>query len=123
MGYRQDVPPVSLVSQFDDYDATDPRDKVYALLNLVDIDMLGLEPDYTKPVEKIYQDAAVLRYLEYCETLDGNLQFRSRSPIMGSGFLAKAGYIYYCATTHSRHDGQAVASSTTGRFHSQTLRG
>jgi hypothetical protein len=58
MGYRQDVPPVSLVSQFDDYDATDPRDKVYALLNLVDIDMLGLEPDYTKPVEKIYQDAA-----------------------------------------------------------------
>ena len=45
-------------------EATDPRDKVYALLRLVETDQdhtrtsLGLEPDYDAPTSTVYTDAA-----------------------------------------------------------------
>jgi hypothetical protein len=34
--------------------ATDPRDKIHAFLGLEEIAILGLEPDYEKPVERVY---------------------------------------------------------------------
>lgn len=34
--------------------ATDPRDKIYAFLGFEEFSILGLEPDYEKPVEKVY---------------------------------------------------------------------
>jgi hypothetical protein len=34
--------------------ATDPRDKIYALLGFSEVAVLGLAPDYNKPVERVY---------------------------------------------------------------------
>ncbi|KAK4206550.1 hypothetical protein QBC37DRAFT_243374, partial [Rhypophila decipiens] len=42
-------------------DASDPRDKVYALLGLVTgLEPLGFLPDYTETVEDVYLDIAIL---------------------------------------------------------------
>ena len=43
--------------------ATDPRDKIYALLGFEEVSVLDLEPDYTKPVERVYAEF-VQAYLE-----------------------------------------------------------
>lgn len=45
------------------YDATDLRDKVYAIYNLIAESIPGLgSPDYTAPVEQIYTNLASSRY-------------------------------------------------------------
>ena len=49
--------------------ATDPRDKIYALLGFEEVAVLGLEPDYTKPVERVYA-GFVQAYLEAEYKLD-----------------------------------------------------
>lgn len=43
--------------------ATDPRDKIYALLGFEEVSVLNIEPDYTKPVERVYAEF-VQAYLE-----------------------------------------------------------
>lgn len=43
--------------------ATDPRDKIYALLGFREVEVLGLVPHYDKPVEKVYGEF-VGAYLE-----------------------------------------------------------
>ncbi|KAL8849519.1 MAG: hypothetical protein Q9221_005526 [Calogaya cf. arnoldii] len=50
---------------------TDPRDKIYALLNIIDPDssIVGLKPDYTQTSRSVYQDT-VLRYLDYDRSLN-----------------------------------------------------
>ena len=41
------------------YEATDPRDRVFALLNIAqDTDRLGIRPDYTKSCKQIYTSVA-----------------------------------------------------------------
>jgi hypothetical protein len=36
--------------------AIDPRDKTYALLGFEEVSVLDLEPDYTKPVDRVYAE-------------------------------------------------------------------
>ncbi|KAM3424451.1 hypothetical protein BST61_g6455 [Cercospora zeina] len=47
----------SLLSTYRGYEATDPRDKVFALLGIAS-SQEGLVPDYTKSCEAVYQDVA-----------------------------------------------------------------
>lgn len=49
--------------------ATDPRDKIYALLGFDEVRGLGLVPNYEKPVEKVYGEF-VWAYLEEERKLD-----------------------------------------------------
>jgi hypothetical protein len=50
--------------------STDPRDKVYSLLNIAkDAERLGITPDYRLPVTKVYTDVAV-RILQSDRKLD-----------------------------------------------------
>ncbi|VUC31274.1 unnamed protein product [Clonostachys rosea] len=62
-GFRQTVSLMSLLSRFDYSESSDPRDKIYALLNLCDLDQLDITPDYSKSVQQVYQDtaAAIIR--------------------------------------------------------------
>lgn len=49
---------------------TDPRDRVYGVLGLLDEkNQLGIEPDYTKTVNEVYQDAA-WKHIESTDTLE-----------------------------------------------------
>ncbi len=41
------------------FEATDPRDKVFALLGLVhEDDRSALKPDYSKPIQQVYTELA-----------------------------------------------------------------
>jgi hypothetical protein len=55
-GYRLSASRLTLLSRFDYRycQASDPRDKVYALLSLPDLDELRILPDYSKSVEAVY---------------------------------------------------------------------
>ncbi|KAI0864887.1 heterokaryon incompatibility protein-domain-containing protein [Xylaria cubensis] len=58
-----------------DLDVTDPRDKVYSVLGLIDPEeaqMEGLDPDYTVSVEECYKRAA-LAIMSYTRNLDALL--------------------------------------------------
>ncbi|KAL5593321.1 hypothetical protein FOBRF1_012423 [Fusarium oxysporum] len=48
-----------LVIKFKDYEATDPRDKIYALIGLADQTGYDIVVDYNKPVLEVYRDFAV----------------------------------------------------------------
>ncbi|KAM0546750.1 hypothetical protein ACHAPJ_010678 [Fusarium lateritium] len=51
------MPLVHLLRSTQDYQATDPRDKLYALLGMTsDVSAEDLTPDYTKPVHKVFED-------------------------------------------------------------------
>ncbi|PPJ56526.1 hypothetical protein CBER1_03905 [Cercospora berteroae] len=52
-----DLSITSLLSTYRGYEATDPRDKVFALLGIASSNG-GLVPDYTKSCEAVYQDIA-----------------------------------------------------------------
>ena len=46
--------PLIIMAAGDDFEVTDSRDHIYALLGLIDENNYGLTPDYTLPVEDIY---------------------------------------------------------------------
>lgn len=46
--------PLSLMSFGDEFEVTDPRDRVYSLLGLFEDDYGGLQPDYHLPVRDVY---------------------------------------------------------------------
>ena len=50
---------------------SDPRDRVYAVLNLLDRDdgSVGIKPDYTKTVGQIYQEA-ILRIMDHSNSIE-----------------------------------------------------
>ncbi|KAM5371570.1 hypothetical protein ACJA88_009557 [Fusarium oxysporum] len=48
-----------LVVRFMDYEATDPRDKIYALIGLADQTGYDIVADYSMPVLEVYRDFAV----------------------------------------------------------------
>ncbi|KAJ4117496.1 hypothetical protein NW768_010859 [Fusarium equiseti] len=51
------MPVMHLLRSTQDYQATDPRDKLYALLGMTsDISTQDLAPDYNKPVREVFQD-------------------------------------------------------------------
>jgi hypothetical protein len=60
--YRKERPHIALVTRFD---ATDARDKIYAMLGLLDVASMPekaqtlLQPDYRKPVEQVYCEATL----------------------------------------------------------------
>jgi len=56
-GVHQAAPLATLLSEYDYCESTDPRDMIYALLNLADIDKLGITPEYGKTVCNVYHDA------------------------------------------------------------------
>ncbi|KAF2173691.1 hypothetical protein M409DRAFT_15966 [Zasmidium cellare ATCC 36951] len=66
--------PVPMLARCRRYDATDPRDKVYAIYNLISESIPGLDrPDYRASVEEVYTNLAISRYeqddvklLTYC---------------------------------------------------------
>ncbi|KAJ3525108.1 hypothetical protein NM208_g11783 [Fusarium decemcellulare] len=48
---------VGLLRSTQDYQASDPRDKLYALLGVAsDVSAEDIIPDYTRPVQKVYED-------------------------------------------------------------------
>jgi len=59
-----------LLRQTNNSKYTDPRDRVFAVLSLCNEDMeeLGIEPDYSKTVAEVYQNAA-MRYMQHRERL------------------------------------------------------
>uniref|UniRef100_A0A0B7KN93 Heterokaryon incompatibility domain-containing protein n=1 Tax=Bionectria ochroleuca TaxID=29856 RepID=A0A0B7KN93_BIOOC len=58
-GFRQSASLMNLLSRFDYSESSDPRDKIYALLNLCDLDQLDITPDYSRSVQQVYQDTAM----------------------------------------------------------------
>ncbi|KAK7229360.1 hypothetical protein V2G26_001530 [Clonostachys chloroleuca] len=58
-GFRQSASLMNLLSRFDYSESSDQRDKIYALLNLCDLDQLDITPDYSKSVQQVYQDTAM----------------------------------------------------------------
>lgn len=60
---------LKLLMTFRDWDATDPRDKVYALLGLVTAPTNDILIDYSKTVERVYMDA-VLHIIDSRQDLD-----------------------------------------------------
>jgi hypothetical protein len=62
---------LSVLLAFRDFEATDPRDKVFALLGLVrnTVHSSLLSPDYKKPVTKLYEDV-VHYHIKCCGNLD-----------------------------------------------------
>jgi hypothetical protein len=66
--------------------ATDPRDKIYALLGFEEVSVLDLEPDYTKSVERVYTEF-VQAYLESKYKLDilfqGGIGYGNVEPFIG----------------------------------------
>lgn len=53
------MPIMYLLPSTQDFQATDPRDKLYALLGMAsDISVEDVRPDYNKPVLKVFQDLA-----------------------------------------------------------------
>jgi hypothetical protein len=69
-GFVNSTPLPGILKRFDAYKATDPRDKIYALLNLADIDRLGLQIDYRKSVKEVYQDTIRATTKQYTRNLD-----------------------------------------------------
>jgi hypothetical protein len=83
-----------LLNSTDRSHATDPRDKIYALLGFSEVAVLDLEPDYKKPVERVYGEF-VQAYVEGERKLNvlfmtgigyGKAETIHRPPIMGPGF-------------------------------------
>ncbi|CAH0002360.1 unnamed protein product [Clonostachys byssicola] len=58
-GFRQSASLMKLLSRFDYSESSDPRDKIYALLNLCDLDQIDITPDYARSVQQVYQDTAI----------------------------------------------------------------
>ncbi|KAK5171162.1 uncharacterized protein LTR77_004306 [Saxophila tyrrhenica] len=65
---------LEVLARFRHQQVTDPRDMVFALLALCS-DTLGIEPDYTRPVEDIYVETSK-RIMEH----DGNLDLICQGP-------------------------------------------
>lgn len=72
-----------------DFDATDPRDKIYALIALCVDDGQSTKPDYTKDVQDVYRETAlaILFPQDYKISADSSLRFHEH-PVMG--FLCEA---------------------------------
>jgi hypothetical protein len=52
-----------LVELTRDHGATDPRDKIYALLGVDEVHDISIDPDYTKSTSEVYRDF-VVKYIE-----------------------------------------------------------
>jgi hypothetical protein len=75
-------PLIHLLRSFRDFQATDPRDKVFALIGIAgDTELQGIFPDYSKPCEDVYTDLArtliqngyieLLSLCEFSKEVDG----------------------------------------------------
>ena len=72
--FDKDLHILSLAKRYRTWNATDPRDKIYALLGLSSLDMekkYGFYPDYRRPVEETYRDfaEAILQETGNCDLL------------------------------------------------------
>ncbi|KAI1629933.1 heterokaryon incompatibility protein-domain-containing protein [Exophiala viscosa] len=65
---------IELVRSVGLLEASDPRDRVYAVLGLTDLDKTLIAPDYTKTVEQVYIDLVKCCIVAYgnCNILSGN---------------------------------------------------
>lgn len=66
---------IVLIRDAGELGASDPRDRVYAMLGLVEFKKTSLRPDYTKPVEQVYMDLVKCCVKEYgnCNIFAGNM--------------------------------------------------
>ncbi|PHH74886.1 hypothetical protein CDD80_2768 [Ophiocordyceps camponoti-rufipedis] len=85
-------PLIYLIRTLKHFKATDPRDKIFALVSFAsDAAAMGLHPDYRKPCEEIYMDTTVallkngfFDILSLCGENDANLDLPSWVPALTS---------------------------------------
>lgn len=71
------------------FDATDPRDKIYALIGLCDRDGHFAQPDYSKDVRDVYRETALSFLFPQDAKLSAGSSLRSQEhPVMG--FICEA---------------------------------
>ena len=72
-----------------DFDATDPRDKIYALIGLCVDDDQSTQPDYTKDIQDVYRETALAILFRQDPRIRANSSLRFHEhPVMG--FLCEA---------------------------------
>ena len=85
----RDSDPLIIMAAGDDFEVTDSRDRIYALLGLMDKNNYGLTPDYTLPVEDIY-----CQFTKRCIALGTGL--RLISTFAGAAIRVTAGLPSWC---------------------------
>ncbi|KAG7427981.1 Heterokaryon incompatibility protein 6, OR allele [Fusarium oxysporum f. sp. raphani] len=109
-----------LVVRFMDYEATDPPDKIYALIGLADQTGYDIVADYSMPVLEVYRDFAVkmisvtkkLDILQYSTVQDLDAE---KVPLWVPDFQKVAKEpIYFSRTQNASKDTKAIVATSYG---------